>query len=95
MASNGDLIIESVDTESGGCPTSLNEPSVYIVNSNYNPEVDFEEVDLPIFTSDSKDELSTLAPDSHLAAKEFESQYKHQHQTYSTSKKNLGHFNRS
>ena len=91
MASNGDLIIESVDTESGGCVTSLKEPSVYIVNSNYNPEVDFEEVDLPTVTSDAKDEESTLSPDSHLAAKEFESQYKHQHQTYSTSKK-LGKF---
>ena len=86
MANNGDLIIESADTETGGCLTGLKEPSVYIVNLNYNPEVDIEKVDLPPVTNDAKDELSTLAPDSHLAAKEFESQYKHQHQTYSTSK---------
>ena len=88
MASKGDLIIDSADTEPGGCLTSLKEQAVYIVNSNYNLEQDidnFEEVDLPPVTSDTKDDL--LAPDSHVAAKKFESQYKHQHQTYSSSKK--------
>ena len=97
MASKSDLTIDSVDTESGGCQRDdelkHQHPLVYVVNSNYNPEEDsednFDEADLPIYitANDSKDDTLSEHIDSHLAAKKFEYQYKHQHQNYSTIKK--------
>ena len=94
MASKSDLTIDSVDTESGGCRRddefNHQQPFVCIVNSNYNQEEEsednFSEIDLPTHITtagDTKDEPLAEALDSHLAAKKFESQYKHQHQTYS------------
>ena len=90
MASKGDLIIDSAITESEGCLTSLDQPSVCIVNSNYNSDEDidtFEELDLPSTTKNTRDEAPLVAPDSYLAATQFESQYKYQHQTYSRIQK--------
>ena len=93
MASKNDLTIDSADTESEGCrrddELKHQQPFVYIVNSNYNPEEDsndnFDETDIPIHITagESKDETLTEALDSHLAAKKFESQYKHQQQSNS------------
>ena len=96
MANKSDSIIDSLDTESEGYPKSSEQkPSVYIVNSNYNPDQEstdnFEEVDIPVFTVHTEDEPTTIAPDLHLAAKGVEPQNKHQHQTYSMFPKNLGH----
>ena len=96
MASKNDLTIDSADTESEGCrrddELKHQQPFVYIVNSNYNPEEDsednFDEADLPIhiIADDSNDDTLSEHIDSHLAAKKFEYQYKHQHQNYSTIK---------
>ena len=105
MASKSDLAIDSVDSESGGYQRDEEfnhqhqQPFVCIVNSNYNPEEEsednFDEIDLPTHIAsagDAKEEPFAETLDSHLAAKKFESQYKHQHQTYSMCPKKLRTF---
>lgn len=89
MANKGDLVIDSADTESRG-GLSNSKQSVCISNLNYNHEEDidnFEEVDLPPFTEETKDispKASIVTSELHLTDKQFESQYKYQHQTYPT-----------